>query len=118
MRNVAKVAFVVLIFVSISFADQTVVADWRMDEGSGTAVGDSSGNNYDGTFDNAPSWVTGMFDDALSFDGSDDRVKLAEGAVDGLEDFTFEAWVKTSDLSFGAIISGANSGRTVGWMAA
>jgi hypothetical protein len=78
--------------------DPSLVGCWKFDEGSGTIAYDSSGNGNDGTLvlaDNAISsaWVSGMYGSALSFDGVDDYVQLAEQPpiTNG---FTFCAWVK------------------------
>lgn len=47
---------------------------WRLDEGTGTSAGDSSGNGNTGTLVNGPAWVAGQAGQALSFDGVDDYV--------------------------------------------
>ena len=88
-----------LVFAGASHAaDPGLVGCWTFDEGSGTTAYDSSGNGNDGTLvlaDNAVSdaWVSGKYGSALSFDGVDDYVALAEQPpiTDG---FTFCAWVK------------------------
>lgn len=50
--------------------EQSLVAFWRFDEGSGTTVYDSSGNENDGTIYGAK-WVDGVSGKAVSFDGKD-----------------------------------------------
>jgi hypothetical protein len=54
------------------------VAYWKFDEGSGTVVGDSSGNANTGTLINGPQWVDGKVGKALKFDGIDDSVYVAD----------------------------------------
>ena len=49
--------------------DSRLLAWWTMDETSGTAVSDGSGNGLHGTSVNGPAWVPGKFGNALSFDG-------------------------------------------------
>ena len=70
-----------------------LVGYWRLDEGSGTTAADSSGNGNTGTLVNGPTWVSGRYGNALSFDGADDRVQLTSQPplTDG---FSFAAWVK------------------------
>jgi hypothetical protein len=57
-----KRVFVLLLVLGLaSNASAGLVASWQMEEGSGTAIGDSTTNNYDGTFDatNPPGWTAG-----------------------------------------------------------
>ena len=49
-----------------------LVGWWKFDEGSGTAAGDSSGNNNTGTLTNGPTWTTGKIGGALG----EHRVKV------------------------------------------
>lgn len=51
---------------------------WNLDEGTGTAVADSSGRANTGTASGGPTWVNGKFGKALSFDGTDDYVYTAK----------------------------------------
>jgi hypothetical protein len=66
---------------------------WKMDDGSGTTVLDSSGFGNDGSIVNMPSnWVAGQVDGALEFDGDD-------GAVTGIGNcpagnFTIACWAQ------------------------
>ena len=50
-------------------ADGTLV-HYTFDEGSGGVLHDSSGNGYDGTLQNSPTWSTGALGGSLHFDGS------------------------------------------------
>jgi hypothetical protein len=43
---------------------------WKLDDGTGTAVTDSSGNGITGSFTGHPAWVTGVYGGALRFDGA------------------------------------------------
>jgi hypothetical protein len=87
-------------------AQNKPVAYWKFDEGYGTTVYDSVGNN-NGTI-NGASWTNdGRFGKALSFDGSDDYVGLSDYVDMGMRDFSLCAWVKTtSSVSYGQWIVG------------
>ena len=76
---------------------------WHFDEGVGTTTNDSSGNGNDGTLYNFTSphgWVSGMFGNALSFDGSNDYVDIGNNVFSNtdLATYTFEAWIKIASL--------------------
>jgi hypothetical protein len=70
-----------------------MAAWWKFDEGSGTITADSSGNGNDGTLVNNPTWVTGVFSNALQFNpASIQEVRVQPSrAVTGT--FTVTAWV-------------------------
>ena len=62
------------------------VGYWNFDEGSGQSANDISGNSNTGTLGSSassdsadPSWATGKFGKALSFDGSNDYVDRGTG---------------------------------------
>ncbi|MBI4311288.1 MAG: hypothetical protein HY681_05835 [Chloroflexi bacterium] len=81
-----------------------LVGHWKLDEGSGATVGDSSGNGNSGQIAGAI-WGAGVsgtqavYGDALSFDGTDDYVSMPP--LENLEvpdgDFTIMAWVNARD---------------------
>jgi len=75
------------------------VAWWKFDEGSGTTASDSSGNGNTGTLTGGVTWITGVFGDAVSLDGSTGYLQGSS-----LNDFplggaarTISAWVKVSN---------------------
>jgi RHS repeat-associated protein len=76
-----------------------LVAAYGFDEGSGTSVSDSSGNSNGGTISGA-SWTTsGKFDKALDFDGTNDKVAVADAnSLDLTNGMTLSAWVKPDTL--------------------
>jgi len=70
------------------------VASWNFDEGQGTAAGDSAGENH-GTIHGAE-WTDGKFGKALSFDGVDDYVEVADDPSLRFmqsSSFTISCWV-------------------------
>ena len=70
-----------------------LVASYGFDEGSGTTVTDSSGSGNGGTVSGA-TWAIGKFGTALSFDGVNDIVNVADSAsLDLTTGMTLEAWV-------------------------
>jgi len=72
-----------------------LVALWHLNEGGGSTVSDSSGNGNTGTLINGTTWVDGKFGKALSFDGVNDYVEVANSASLDLtgNEITMEAWV-------------------------
>lgn len=78
---------------------------WTFDETSGTIAQDIMGvSNNVGTHFNGPTPVTGVVDGALSFDGVNDYVKVADHAelnfgnciLDFAEPMTIDLWMKTN----------------------
>ena len=77
-----------------------LVGLWHFDEVVGTAASDSSGNGNDGTLKPIglePTWISGKFGNALSFDGSDDYVEVASpNNLYIANAITVQAWIKPS----------------------
>jgi hypothetical protein len=74
--------FIVLAgMVNISIALDAPVAYYPMEEGSGTVVGDASGNGHDGTIQGTVEWVEGApdFGGGLSFDGDPANNVIIQG---------------------------------------
>jgi hypothetical protein len=76
-----------------------LVAYWSMDEGTGDAVSDASGNGNDGTR-YGPAWISGQRGSALDFDGTDDYVEVADDdTLDLTSGATVMAWVRVSSAT-------------------
>lgn len=103
---------------------QTLVAYWKMDEGSGSAVGDSSGNGNDLIINGNPVWsvivpptiVTDSF--SLLFDGFTygqliDSLKNSN--FDFTSGFTIEAWIKPTQANDSAVLSKFSGGGYMMW---
>jgi fibronectin type 3 domain-containing protein len=74
-----------------------LVGAWALDESSGTTAADQSGKGNAGTVANG-TWVTsGKFNNALSFNGSNTMVSVADSAtLDLTTGMSVEAWVRPS----------------------
>jgi chitodextrinase len=81
-----------------------LVAAYSFDEGSGTTLGDQSGNGNAGTVVGA-TWAAGKYGSALSFNGTSSRVDLPALGTFYKTGFTLEAWVnKTGTKNDVAIV--------------
>lgn len=93
LRHVALLALVVTAALSgEAHAAPGLVAAYSFDEGSGTTLGDQSGNDKAGTVVGA-TWVAGKYGSALSFNGTSSRVDLPALGTFYKNGFTLEAWV-------------------------
>jgi hypothetical protein len=76
-----------------------LVAAYGFDEGSGTAVRDSSGASNHGTVSGAAWTTAGRFGNALRFDGVNDLVSVPDAdSLDLAGGMTLEVWVRPSTL--------------------
>jgi len=88
-------------------AEAALIAHWKMDEGSGTTIGDSSGNGYDGTASGG-SWSTdvppaaGAGSYSYQFNGVSSFIDTA--VFDINDDFSIAVWVKPADTEAEAIL--------------
>ena len=88
-------------------AEDGLAAYWKLDEGSGSTVVDSSGNSNSGTVKGSAVWTGGKSGKALSFDGVDDFVEVVDSPVlDLSETYTLEAWIFPTGDTTGAIYDG------------
>ncbi len=90
-----SVAVVVLPAPDIPPLLGSLVAHWPMDEGTGTAVEDVTGNGHTGQLVNGARWGT---DTGVSFDGHDDHVDVGPFDVPGSA-LTVTGWFFATDLS-------------------
>ncbi|MHC4735613.1 MAG: LamG domain-containing protein [Planctomycetota bacterium] len=75
-----------------------LVSWWKFDEGSGSVAYDSAGTN-DGSIYGA-TWTTGQIDGALSFDGLNDYVDMADTVKHYLDtSYSVSVWIKTNTVS-------------------
>jgi len=78
-KMIYLVSFILVLSMAIS-ASAELIGRWKLDEGSGTTTADSAGNN-DGTLYGDTTWVEGILDGALSFDGDGDYVDCGNGPI-------------------------------------
>ena len=83
-------------------ASSSLVAAWGFEEGAGGTTADASGHSHQGTISGA-SWTTaGKYGGALSFDGVNDLVTVADSAsLDLTNAYTLEAWVRPTSTGDG-----------------
>ena len=75
-------------------ASADLVAHWKLDEGSGNTVYDSSTSGNDGTFKGDPQWVAGYYGGALEFDGTDDNIDCGnDDSLNITDEITLSAWI-------------------------
>ena len=91
-----------------------LVASFGFEEGNGITTADASGNGNDGTLV-GPAWTGGYFGNALSLDGSDDYVQVADhSTLDMTSEFTIAVWIYPQSLAgnqtIRTILNKSNSG--------
>ena len=76
-----------------------------LNEGSGTVASDASGNGNTGTLQNGPAWTAGKSGSALSFDGVNDTVYIANStSLNAVSSgVTVAAWVYRSSKQAGGV---------------
>jgi hypothetical protein len=83
---------------------------WKLDDNTGSTASDSSSNGYTTqSFTGNTTWTAGKYGSGLYFDGTDDVVRITEGAnIDygnnTLESYSVSAWINTT-TNFGASAS-------------
>jgi hypothetical protein len=101
------------------------VAAYPFDEGSGDITADATGLGHTGMLGSGPAidstdpaWTTGTSGQALSFDGTNDRVTVADAAdLKFAGSFTLEAWVQRAVTGKAqCILSKGDSQRRNFWM--
>src|SRR5437660_2297637 len=90
----------ILLWISSASAQAPgLVAAYSFNQGSGTTVADSSGNNNTGTLSGATWTTAGRFGNALVFNGTSGRVNIPNSASLQLTTgMTLEAWVNPSTV--------------------
>jgi len=86
------------------------------DEANPTRDGSGYGNN--GTVSGSPTWVDGKYGKAISFDGENDIVYVADNPTQRPSVFTIMAWIKPLTLTDdrGVIVSKDDWDNKLGWV--
>lgn len=84
--------------------NKSLLGRWGFNENTGTITEDDSTYLNNGNLINSPKWTTGVGGSALSFNGYNDRVEIANTSLNLASDLTLEAWVNISSGNTGAII--------------
>lgn len=71
----------------------------KFDETTGTLATDSTGEGWNGTFVNGPTWSTGKTGNAVDLDGTNDHVTLPSSIVNGLTTTTIAGWVNLDTIA-------------------
>jgi fibronectin type 3 domain-containing protein len=102
-RILAAAFTAALIAPAAAHADTSgLVAAYGVEETIGTTVIDSSAMGNGGTLSGAVRSTAGRYGGALSFDGSDDKVTVADSnSLDLASGMTLEAWVKPTAATAG-----------------
>lgn len=78
-----------------------LIGYWKFDETAGATAADSGGAGHKGAISGAPTWVSGKYNNALSFNGSNNQVNLPDAAAlsPGAGQFTISTWIKPKTIS-------------------
>lgn len=71
------------------------VAEYKLDERTGTTAKDTSGNNNNGTLTNSPTWARGKVGSSVNFNGTNQYIALPNNnaAIQNTNSVSVEAWV-------------------------
>ncbi len=83
--------------------DPTLVGWWKLDEGLGTSITDSSSYHHDSNQTSTPlTWATGRVNGALQFNGTSDYVEFARSeSLDITDVLSITLWVKATSAANG-----------------
>ena len=91
------------------------ISCWKFDESDGTTAEDSVDDNH-GTLINEPNRINGQVNNALEFNGTGYVQVPNDSSLNfGTDDFSFEAWVKPTDISSVATIIDKRSSTSLGY---
>ena len=91
-----------------------LVGYWKLNEGSGAMVQDSSGNEAQGEIVGTAKWDSGQSGPVLSFDGETTMVKIPDGEWNNEDPVTLMCWVNPERENNGRVFDHMASGVIVG----
>jgi hypothetical protein len=98
--------------------DQSVMANWKLDETSGTTVTDSIGGTVSNTFSGTPKPISGIFSSGYSFNGSTDYITVPDTASEdfaGATAISGEAWIYATGSSSSTIVGKGSYSSAIGY---
>lgn len=95
IRDVAGLTNATSMTVTVNLPLPAFRGWWKMDETGGAGVSDSSGNAFNGTAFNGPTWTSGKIGNAMNFDGSNDYVDLPNSLAVSSSTGSVSMWIKT-----------------------
>jgi len=78
----------------IPIDDPNLVGWWQLEDSGCSKTLDSSGHNRHGTLNGSPAYATGVFDEAINLDGTDDWVSVGSVGISGAAPRTITGWAK------------------------
>jgi len=78
----------------IPIDDPNLVGWWKFEDSGVSKTLDSSGHNRHGTLNGSPAYATGVFNEAINLDGTDDWVSIGSVGISGAAPRTIAGWVK------------------------
>ncbi len=97
MRRLPRILVLILasaIFAAPAAASGGIVGQWKLDEGQGTTVADSSGNGNNGTLFGNVNWTNGVTGSALDFVDGASGVHISDNsALEPASAVTVSAWI-------------------------
>ena len=87
-----------------------LIADWKLNEGSGNNALDSSSNAYNGIIHGA-SWVSNQGTNALGFNGVSSYVDVPSLPVSNIDSLTVVAWINSDFSKTGYIFYHGDTGE-------
>ena len=104
------------ITVTVAASNGPLIANWKMDEGSGTTLIDASGFGNNASTTGSPMWVTGVAGQALKLNGTSQFATVPDNAsLDITGAITLSAWIKPEKFATQYIIKKAIGGSTNGY---
>jgi hypothetical protein len=86
------------------------IAQYLFNETSGTSAADATGNGRTASLAGGTSWVAGRTGGAVSLNGTDGHVRLPNGILAGVNDFTIAGWVRPGAVATWARIVDLGTG--------
>src|SRR5206468_8223248 len=99
-----------------TISNNPLVGNWKMDEGSGTTLIDSSEYHNNASTVGNPVWVTGKVGQALQLNGTSQYATVPNNASLNITNtITLAAWMKPEKVATQYIIKKAVNGSTNGY---